>query len=62
MTLTATSVRAELERRSARALSLPACPILAFVAVLCRAQASIAGALDDGRTPCAPTDATGRGA
>ena len=65
MTLTAASVRAELERRSARALSLPPSPILSFVAVLCRAQASIAGALDDGRTPCAPTDAidaTGRGA
>jgi formate dehydrogenase accessory protein FdhE len=45
MTLTTTSVRAELERRSARAASLPPSPILAFVAVLCRAQAEIAGAL-----------------
>jgi formate dehydrogenase maturation protein FdhE len=46
MTLTATSVRAELERRSARAASLPPSPILSFIAVLCRAQAGIAGALD----------------
>ena len=43
-----TSVRAELERRSARAASLPPSPILAFVAVLCRAQAEIAGALECG--------------
>lgn len=47
MTLTTTSVRAELERRSARAASLPPSPILSFIAVLCRAQASIAAGLED---------------
>ena len=46
MTLTTTSVRAELERRSARAASLPPSPILSFIAVLCRAQAEIAGVLE----------------
>ena len=46
MTLTATSVRAELERRSARAASLPPSPILSFITALCRAQAEIAGAFD----------------
>lgn len=57
MTLTTTSVRAELERRSARAASLPPSPILSFIATLCRAQADIAGALElEGRTLCAPTD------
>jgi formate dehydrogenase maturation protein FdhE len=48
MTLTKTSVRAELERRSARAASLPPSPILSFIAVLCRAQAEIAAALEGG--------------
>ena len=48
MTLTTTSVRAELERRSARAASLPPSPILSFIAVLCHAQATIAGALERG--------------
>ena len=46
MILTTTSVRAELERRSARAASLPPSPITSFIAVLCRAQAEIVGALE----------------
>jgi len=46
MILTTTSVRAELERRSARAASLPPSPILSFIAALCRAQAEIAGSLE----------------
>jgi formate dehydrogenase maturation protein FdhE len=46
MILTTTSVRAELERRSARAAALPPSPILSFIAALCRAQAEIAGALE----------------
>jgi formate dehydrogenase maturation protein FdhE len=41
-----TSVRAEFERRSARAETLSASPVLAFIAVLCRAQASIAASLE----------------
>jgi len=51
MTLTATSVRAEFERRSARADALPPSPILSFVSVLCRAQAEIAGALEASVAP-----------
>lgn len=40
------SVRAEFERRSARASALPSSPILSFIAVLCRAQGTIAEALE----------------
>ncbi len=44
--IVSTSVRAEFERRSARADALPPSPILSFVSVLCRAQGAIAGALE----------------
>ncbi len=43
--IVSTSVRAEFERRSARADALPPSPILTFVSLLCRAQGAIAGAL-----------------
>ncbi len=44
--IVSTSVRAEFERRSARADALPPSPILTFVSLLCRAQGAIAGALE----------------
>ncbi|HEV2718828.1 MAG TPA: formate dehydrogenase accessory protein FdhE, partial [Thermoanaerobaculia bacterium] len=44
--MVATSVRAEFERRSARADALPPSDILSFVSVLCRAQGTIAAALE----------------
>ena len=39
--IVSTSVRAEFERRSARADALPPSPILSFVSLLCRAQGTI---------------------
>ena len=44
--IVSTSVRAEFERRSARADALPPSPILSFVSLLCRAQAQIAAGLE----------------
>jgi len=44
--IVSTSVRAEFERRSARADALPPSPILSFVSLLCRAQGAIAAGLE----------------
>ena len=44
--IVSTSVRAEFERRSARADALPPSPILSFVSLLCRAQGTIAAGLE----------------
>ena len=44
--IVSTSVRAEFERRSARADALPPSEILRFVSVLCRAQGAIAAGLE----------------
>lgn len=44
--IVSTSVRAEFERRSARAETLPPSPILSFVSALCRAQGAIATGLE----------------
>ena len=44
--IVSTSVRAEFERRSARADALPPSPILSFVSLLCRAQGEIAAGVE----------------
>ncbi len=44
--IVSTSVRAEFERRSARADALPPSDVLSFVSLLCRAQGAIAAGLE----------------